>query len=418
MAIGRFDGRGPRARWSGVLVLAAIGAIAGGGVGAAAAAGTGSSGPTQASGTPFTQTTDPSQEDYYDQFDNAVNVEGIANQAQAAFGQRFAGYLIDRQVTPNMLRIYVLNATSKDQDTLATIASGNPQVAVQPAQVSWNQLLAAKDAVGQVASQLDIWPADIGPDLAGQDVRVFTESPLDQSSQDAMTRAAGGIKVQFTASTGTEGQALDCATCFPPYKGGKKLRTQIGDCTTGFTLQNSDGSNFFGSSAGHCSREGDHVHIGDNDLGAVNTSTFYGNPEAGSDALDVPINASNAKPKVFNADTGDSKTVTARYFDSDLVTGTHLCYQGIGTGGFCDDIKWADFQIDYSEDGHNFTLKHAWALGSTDSAGGDSGGPVYHIKPDGSAKAAGGIAAKNAFGTWFSSIGNTLDNLNKHLMQG
>lgn len=151
-----------------ILGLAVVASLAG--VGVALALATGDS-PTAVPTTgPFTQTTDPSREDYYDQIEHEVPIRRIADTAKEVFGPRFGDIAIDRDVEPNVLRVYVVDATPADEAELARIADGNPQVALQPANFTWNELLTAKEAVSELVRGEDLAWSSIAPDLIAQGV--------------------------------------------------------------------------------------------------------------------------------------------------------------------------------------------------------------------------------------------------------
>ena len=178
-----------------ILVLAVVVGLTG--LGGAFALATGDSPDAVPTTGPFTQTTDPSREDYYDQFDHAVPYLKISHAAEEAFGPRFGDVAIDRDVEPNVLRVYVVDPTADDEAELTRIADGNPQVALQPADFTWRELLAAKDAVVDVAMREDLTSYSVAPDLIAQGVEVASTKQLDPDVEARIRSAAGSVPVRF-----------------------------------------------------------------------------------------------------------------------------------------------------------------------------------------------------------------------------
>jgi hypothetical protein len=180
------------------VAIACLAALAGGGAALALAGGSQGTVPTTG---PFTQTTDPSREDYWDQIEHEVPINRVAEAAEAEFGPRFGDIAIDREVEPDVLRVYVVDATTRDEAVLARIADGHPQVAVEPADFTWDELLAAKEAVTDVAVDgvRRRWTGSFGvePDLVDQRVSVTSEHPLERDLEMRIRRAAGEVPVHF-----------------------------------------------------------------------------------------------------------------------------------------------------------------------------------------------------------------------------
>ena len=178
-----------------ILAVAALAVIAGGSAALVLAEGASES-PVPTTG-PFTQTTDPSREDYWDQIEHEVPINRIAQAAESEFGPRFGDIAIDRAVEPNVLRVYVVDATADDAAALARIADNHPQVALQPADFTWERLLAAKEAVADVAAKADDRWSAIIPDHVEQRVSVESTKQLEPELEARMRRAAGDVPVAF-----------------------------------------------------------------------------------------------------------------------------------------------------------------------------------------------------------------------------
>jgi hypothetical protein len=182
-----------------ILAVAVVAVLAGGGAALVLADGKSESRvPTTG---PFTQTTDPSGEDFWDQIEHEVPINRIADAAEDAFGPRFGGIAIDRGVEPNVLRVYVADATLRDEVVLARIGDDHPQVVLQPADFTWGQLLVAKEAVADVAIDQDLGEEvrsfGIEPDLVDQRVSVTSTQQLSRELEASMRRAAGDVPVAF-----------------------------------------------------------------------------------------------------------------------------------------------------------------------------------------------------------------------------
>lgn len=115
------------------------------------------------------------------------------------------------------------------------------------------------------------------------------------------------------------------------------------------------------------------------------------------------------------------RAVTGKYQNKDLKIGTRLCFQGAKSGNDnCGDVNRAGKKVRIR--GRTW-LNQEWcakpAFGGP-GQGGDSGGPVYHVNSNQSAKAAGILWATgnvNETPSWcFSSIGNVLSALGASLV--
>lgn len=171
--------------------------------------------PSESNG-PFVQSQDAAREDYYDQFDHAVPVERIINQAKDAFAERYADAFIDRDAQPNLLRIYVLDANNEDQALLERIAGGNPQVVLASSSVTWDELLRAKSAVADVAEGKSGLDVTIIPDITAQGLVVEGER-VPEEVKEEIADAAPGVPVNFRANTAAGENELfhSCRTCYP-----------------------------------------------------------------------------------------------------------------------------------------------------------------------------------------------------------
>jgi len=101
-----------------------------------------------------------------------------------------------------------------------------------------------------------------------------------------------------------------------------------------------------------------------------------------------------------------------RYTMDTLGNGDHLCFQGITSdNNNCGDVQYSNVNI---KDNEGHLVHHMFGI-DYPCAGGDSGGPVYHVRDDGTAKAAGVAKGTGSGLCFFSQIGYPLDDVNSSL---
>jgi len=176
------------------------------GVGGALALASDESQPSVPSTGPFTQTTDPSREDYYDQITHEVPINRISEASKAAFGSRYADMAIVRASEPDVLRIYVVDATDEDEAELERIAAGHPQVALESADYTWSQILAAKEAVADLLARSEASWSFVEPDFSAQAVKVGGETEIEASVKERIRAVAMPVPAVFRS--GPEYQAV------------------------------------------------------------------------------------------------------------------------------------------------------------------------------------------------------------------
>lgn len=204
-----------------------------------------------------------------------------------------------------------------------------------------------------------------------------------------------------------------------PYEAGEAINTHLTTCTAGFALKNQGAQIFWATTAGHCSRINQSTDIGGTGLGPVEETTFFGQPSGQADAARVKIPEVHARPPRVFTGGGGHRSVTGKYGNDALIIGLRLCFQGASSGADnCGNIVRRDVDLPPGcADNHCWSLNHAWCIDFA-GLGGDSGGPVYHVRDDGSARAAGLVHGDGGVSghTCFSSIVHVENALNRELL--
>ncbi len=170
-----------------------------------------------------------------------------------------------------------------------------------------------------------------------------------------------------------------------------------------------------GLTAGHCASGHleDRVHIGDNYLSRSGMNSYVGKSESNSDAMSYTLpDESHRDDNMFvDGDTIDYRDLQPpRYTMDTLDQGDRLCFQGITTGSNnCGTVVHTDLNTNPTGPGSN-PLRHQFTL-SHGCAAGDSGGPVYHVRDDGTAKAGGVVQGAASGLCYFSQIGYALGHM-------
>lgn len=349
------------------------------------------------------QFTDPSAEGYVDPIDSVVDLPSAIAAAQKEFTERYGGAWIDRAVSPPNLVIGVVNGSATDESRLSQATGGNDHVVMSPVKFSLDDLDNAKEAAGRVLIDAKVVPFDVTPSITEQAVVITVRSASADLENKVRASIPNNVPVNFNVDPGWVGPVPTnaCRSCYPPYMAGLGYVTVGGahTCTTGFAMKNPTSGQKFGTVAGHCGHSGDSLVLGGNQLQSL-----------GKDSLEqhIPANADVARFQVSDADIthliytdpGSSREVTSEYSNSSLVSNLDLCFQGASSGGAnCGSINAnGDHMDSYSDPVYGtVTLNHAWCT-DINVIGGDSGGPVYHVRNDGSAIAAGSVSFHNGAG--------------------
>jgi hypothetical protein len=191
-----------------------------------------------------------------------------------------------------------------------------------------------------------------------------------------------------------------------PYYGGAKI-TNGGGCTSGFAWR--VGTQHAMVTAGHCiydsfpqgvyapsgalmgtvSSTEDNYRAGTGSIKINGQSSYYG------DLALVRMSASSAA-KIFVGSSTSSTSAWVSEMGGWSVMGDQFCTGGQSTGEICGWSVQAANAVFYNPNGE-VTRNMVWSYqkGNPCTAGGDSGGPVYWKKPDGTIGAKGIINARN-----------------------
>ncbi|MFP5254486.1 MAG: hypothetical protein ACLGI8_01390 [Acidimicrobiia bacterium] len=189
----------------------------------------------------------------------------------------------------------------------------------------------------------------------------------------------------------------DTRNTFPPYEGGSKVRNWLpgpgvwNDCTSSFIFLNGYGR--FGGTAGHCTNINFRVRVGSygSDVDHIRMEAYH--------SAGVPVLADHA---MFSLDAGGWSSVSRLHMPNathrsvkgnlsnpamDALLLKQFCSQGLATEGSCGGLTFTNLNTCCDDWGKAHRV-YCFYRGVPVS-GGDSGGPVYRIRSDGHANAAG-----------------------------
>jgi hypothetical protein len=368
----------------------------------------------------------------YDQVALELDPTVVVPALTEAFGERYGGYWIEVRETDDVMHIGVVGATPADAEVVAQVTGGHPRVVTDPVEHGLADLMAAQD---EIAATID--PEDgnfaVETDPATNSVVVRTESSDAADTlavaQDAARRGAAEqaatpaeqpregpvpappAAIPDAAAAPAEVAPTDVATAvtvepatdiviepqdrrnFPPYEAGQyALIAWPGRkvaCTTGYLFHNS-AYGYFGSTAGHCGRQGYVVGIGSRIADLVRANSYFPNKWVMADAALVSM-STKPWPAWPMVNTGSSQRgITGRYLNTQLGAGLRLCFQGISSNsGNCGALVRVNEWLCCDAAGHGYF----YSCLNYPSLGGDSGGPVYFPRGASQAVAAGMVSS-------------------------
>lgn len=370
-------------------------------------------------------------EEYYDDALELPDVSHVQALAKTAFGVRYADMWIDRSVSPSVYRVGVVNATPSDAEKLSSLTGDNPRITVVGRAYSIDQLEQYEQTIFDIVRSRGNLQFGLGAyPVVGKVVVEVT--PLDPTLASDI-EAAGVPADAFTIALGGGGTLVHASRWeWPPFEGG--LGVEIfpdgcpdcplgGSCTTAFTMIATDGIQK-GVTAGHCDLYANNVVWMDLPPERVSTpglNSYYSPQPINSDAVRFYIPPSAKTNRIYVAGTGVHRILKSpRYLSSALVAGTRLCFQGITSGNNnCGEVNRGGA---YFTDQNGVQHEHVWTI-NFPAFKGDSGGPVYGVRSDGSAKAAGIVSAKwlatdGSIDMAFHTIGYVIQDIDADLYYG
>jgi hypothetical protein len=138
----------------------------------------------------------PSQSSRSDPIDR-VPIHRITIRAEKAFGHRYAGQWINRDVKPPVLKIAVVDATHADRMTLARISHHSRQVALASVRFTFRRIQAAAGIVEKVFERRHVRFITVEPSLIEQRVIVEVPRGVKRSIRQTIARGAEPVPVRY-----------------------------------------------------------------------------------------------------------------------------------------------------------------------------------------------------------------------------
>lgn len=294
--------------------------------------------------------------------------------------------------------------------SLQRVAPVGAEVEIRAAERSLDELLELKKTILEASASL----AETGVEVVSVGIRTHANAVIvgisepDAKSREAIEREFGPA-VEVREDHVAEADACTSnSNCWPP-KGGFHMRSTNGTpCTSGWMVKRTDTSTRQILTAGHCSFRAGGVGsvwehgVGGPDIGTSQSNTYNGTGSHASDVGLIGIYSSISIPNrnQFIAGTVSGAPVVAAvdsYFLSSAQNENDLvCRYGITSLRDCGeitDVDVAHISRVQMPDGTivTKTIDRTWEV-NFDSAGGDSGGPIFALPATPS-------AAHIAFGT-------------------
>lgn len=364
------------------------------------------------------------QEGACDEADSLPDLDVLLTAVRATASNRYAGSYLDRTSSPVKQVIMFTSMTGSDQALLDAASGHDPRVIARPATFTRAQLQSAQS---RLLAALATLPGQfqVGEDTQGNQLQAIVGTT---AMRDLISKTLGDIalppaivSVKVDPDLGVS--RLTNRTVYPPHAGGLALvlddldTTRVDKCTSGFSIKSTGGTQM-GVTAGHCSRgylqAG--ITIGADYLSRSGMNSYWASSPANSDALryTVPSSASWS-PKILVGEGSYRWVTSPRYTMDTLQEGTSLCFQGVvSDNNNCGTIQRGAVNVGIIDEEDNRITYHTFGINYAAQSG-DSGGPVYHVNTDGSAKPAGIVAAGANGRMYFSQIGYLLDDMDASL---
>jgi hypothetical protein len=381
-------------------------------------------------------------EDACDSASSLPDPDAMVANVIAYAGDRYSGAWIDRDAAEPAQVFALRDLTLTDRVYIASLAPGSSQVVAVDALFSMKELDAVANAIG-IALEFQGIAASID---SNEKVGAVTVGVLDghadavRRSLGALLAASGAVGVrsalrrldEMSAPLGKlvkvsddEAQPFtDSRTTYPLHNGGlslglENIQTGVGSgCTSGFTIV-SGGGTYMGLTAGHCASGylTENISIGGDHLSRSGQNSWLGVSPRPSDSMRYSLaDPSHKNDNIFvNGSTLDYRDVNAPSFSqANLQTGTRVCFQGVSSdNNNCGYVEATDIQQPFNKDGIVKEIRNIWSM-RFPVIRGDSGGPVYHVRDDGTAMPA-GIVTGGGDVMFFSHIGPALANIDASL---
>ena len=376
------------------------------------------------------------------------NPSAVVKRAEALLGERYVDTRINGEHTAYV--VGVLNLTDQEAPALERQLSGSAPVVFEARTVPVRNVTSVRNAVEQAIlksgtpfSVIGSNPED-GAILVGvptsEDIEAAARIAADTLPDERRLSEAQGTGIDLVSKSALEpvvrirvisGEGQLTESPFEaPYRAGKAVGIDIGssgyNCTTGFFMHK-NGKNF-GSTAGHCgnSSNGDETYFAGDLKGDVQFNQF----DAGA-----PDNVL-ADVLLFDLGQGGTRTmyrsstlnrdVTGKYDLNDFVAGWRTCTRGAAWGDqSCGDLRQNYVDVTIHAEGNTIRNQYCWAWEPANDYGnmlGDSGAPVYRVRPNESIWAAGlHSSIKNLAGgpatdsSCFTGINQVLNQLDANL---
>lgn len=366
------------------------------------------------------------QENHIDELDVAAPTDLVDEIGTREFGSRYVGSWIDRDVCPPEVHAAIKNASAADIANfyLALTLDGRidvTRVTVDSRTYTYADLDSAANGVADLLETYDASPHIVEISIKSQTVTVRARQLT--AAQRAAIDAATAPDVVYELDPSFNGIVLDDSrTDYPPYKAGKEARIPE-RCTTGFTVRRV--RDYYGTTAGHCSLQiDDEVRVGSSFgdgvfVGFVDRNRYNGQNPVTADVASYTLENDHATRRIYTGGDLGHRTVTKRFDSHGWSYETSLCFQGATSGahncGVIESfISRTDIPVGVDPNGipKYKTYRDVICFAASDrSDPGDSGGPVYKVRADESAKAAGIVWGHINEDTCFSKIGHVLAEL-------
>lgn len=351
-------------------------------------------------------------------------------------GERYAGQWIDRADSRRpVLVVGFVDRTPRDQAFLDSLTGQDRRVRAAKQLFSTEELEAVTGAVVSQPVQ-----SMLGSDDRTNRVTLFVRPPDLENARKAALRElrASRDPLVISAFAKLHGSATsrlfrveawpgfknaESRTTYPKHKGGRSLTVDLDNglseqCTSAFTVETNASAAPAGLTAGHCARGYliGGVWVGAHYLARPGKNPYRESTVNDADAMRYGLpSSSDMSDDIFvNGTRRLNRDLQApRHTVRSLKTAVKVCFQGTTSdNNNCGAIRFRDQNVK-DDEGH--VVRHVYVM-DYPCQGGDSGGPVYSIRSNGSAKAAGVV--KGSIGaSWcgFSQIGYALAATDTHL---
>ncbi len=383
-----------------------------------------------------------------------LDLTAVVPALEAAFGDRYGGYWLERRRNHDVMHVGVVEPTAEDVAAVAALTGGHRHVVTDAVAEGYEALEAAKE---EIAASLDPSAGDfaVAVDVAANAVVVQTEGDgataeaiaPDAARRGAARRAerdraegrrpgrpgradrlpadpAAAVRIEPQSAIDLEPLGLHPGgrDSFPPHEAGLGITVAVGStrirCTTAFLFANAY-FGFFGSTAGHCGRIGDGVVVGNVIVDVIRFNSYH---SAGTVWADTSLFSLSARgfpgwPVVHAQATHHA--LSGVFHNSQMSAGLVLCFEGISSdGGNCGPVVRSNQVVCCDGGGHAYV----YTCINHPPSPGDSGGPVYKVRGDLTATAAGilssSVTINGATATCFSPIKNVEATLNSVVVLG